>query len=182
MIGTFFKKRLLVRDVMSTGIITVEPNDTLIEAGKRMSENRIDNLLVVENGVLKGIITSTDIIKKGLAEGKAPKTKVKEIMTAPVKFVSEEEQVLHVVDKMLMDNIKRFPVMDMKRKELVGIITVKDIMRAMPNFLLDKIEWLRIRPGSEKKSKKVKGICEVCGKFTKDLKFSNGMWVCAECE
>jgi len=182
MIAPFFKKRFLVKDVMSTGIVTIEPNDILIEAGKRMSENRIDNLLVVENGVLKGIITSTDIIKKGLAEGKSPRIKVKEIMTTPVKFVSQDEQVLHVIDKMLMDNIKRYPVMDMEKKELVGIITIKDVMRAMPNYLLDKIEWLRIKPGSEKKTKNVKGICEVCGKFTKDLRFSGGMWVCGDCE
>jgi len=182
MIAPFFKKRFLVKDIMSTGIVTIEPNELLIDAGKKMSENRIDNLLVVEDGVLKGILTSTDIIKKALAEGRSPRTKVKEIMTAPVKFVDQNEQVLHVVDKMLMDNIKRYPVMDMEKKELVGIITIKDVMRAMPNYLLDKIEWLRIRPGMEKKTKTVKGICEVCGKFTKDLRFSNGMWVCADCE
>jgi CBS domain-containing protein len=182
MLAPFFKKRLLVKDIMSTGIITVEPNDTLMEAGKRMSENRIDNLLVVDDGILKGIITSTDIIKKALAEGKSPKTKVKEIMAAPVKFVSEDEQVLHVIDKMLMENIKRFPVMDMEKKELVGIVTLKDILRVMPNYLMDKIEWLRIRPGGDKKTKTVKGVCEVCGKFTKELKFSEGMWVCSDCE
>jgi len=178
----FFKKRLLVRDVMSTGIVTIEPNGTLMEAGRKMSDNRIDNLLVVEDGVLKGIITSTDMIRKALAEGKSPRIKVKEVMTSPVKFVAEDEQVLHVIDKMLMENIKRFPVMDIEKKELVGIITIKDVMRTMPSFLLDKIEWLRIRPGGDKKTKKVKGICEMCGKFTQELRFSEGMWVCEDCE
>jgi CBS domain-containing protein len=176
------EKRLKVSDVMSTGIITISPDNSLIEAGKLMGQNRIDNLLVVENNKPSGIITTTDIVKKAISQGNPPTIKVKEIMSSPIKFVSHDEEILHVVDKMLINNTKRFPVLDMNKQELVGIVTIKDVLRAMPDYFIDKIEWLRIHPVGGKKGEKVKGMCDLCRGFTEELSFSGGLWVCQNCE
>lgn len=179
----FFQKRLRVRDAMTTSLVTVPPNTTLDKVAKKMKENRIGNVLVVEDGKLKGIITETDIVRKAVAKNKSAKVLAKEIMTSPVKFVSPDDELMHVSDKMLMNNITRLPVVDIQKNELLGIVTIKDILRVMPGFLMDKIEWLRIHPeGKESKGKTVKGVCEVCGKYTNDLRFSRGLWVCADCE
>lgn len=179
----FFRKRLKVKDAMTTVLATVTPDTTLDKVSKKMKEYRVGNVLVVENSKLVGIITETDVVRKAVAKNKSPKTKAKEIMTSPVKFVSPDDELLHVSDKMLMNNITRLPVVNLQKNELLGIITLKDILRVMPGFLLDKIEWLRIHPsGAEGDGKRVKGICEACGKYTNNLTFSRGLWVCEDCK
>ncbi len=178
----FFRKRLKVRDVMTTELARVSPKATLQQAAKKMGEYRVGNVLVMEEGRLKGIVTEMDIVRKAVVKNKNPQTKVEEVMADPVIFVSPDDEILHVSDKMLMNNITRLPVVDFEKKEVVGIITMKDVLSVLPNFLLDKIEWLRVHPGGEAKSRQVKGTCEVCGKFTNNLKFSSGLWICDDCE
>jgi CBS domain-containing protein len=179
----FFRKRLKVKDVMTTDLAKVSSNATLQQAAKKMAEYRVGNVLVVENSKLIGIVTETDMVRKAIAKNKGAKIKIKEIMTSPVIYVSPDDEISHTSDKMLMNNITRIPVVNLEKKEVVGIVTMKDVLRALPGFLLDKIEWLRIHPdGGELKKKQVKGICEVCGKYTENLRFSRGLWVCEDCE
>jgi CBS domain-containing protein len=179
----FFKKKLQVADVMTTDLATVSPEATLQEASKKMKEYRVGNVLVTKNGKLVGIITESDIVRKAVAKAKSSKTKVKSIMSSPVKYVAPDEDIMHVSDKILLNNITRLPVIDIKNKKLVGIITAKDILSVVPDFLQSKIEWLRIHPGGKAKEKvRIKGICEVCGKKTENLIFSDSLWVCEDCE
>ncbi|OQX86578.1 MAG: hypothetical protein B6D55_05735 [Candidatus Omnitrophica bacterium 4484_70.2] len=179
----FLRKKLKVEDLMTCDVATVTPDTTLKEAAEKMAYYRVGNVLVVHNNRLEGIVTDTDLTRKAIAKGKGPNTKVKEIMTSPVKFVSPEDDVFHVSDKLLMNKITRLPVIDVKNKKLLGIITTKDILRVVPDFLLNKIEWLRVHPGGKaKRGKNIKGICEVCGKKSNDLRFSKGLWVCEEHE
>ena len=168
---------------MTTDVITISPDTTLKEAAEKMAYYRISNVLIANKGRLQGILTTTDITRKAVAKGKSPRIKVKEIMTSPVMYVSPEDDVFHISDKLLMNNITRVPVVDLRTKRVIGIITIKDILRVVPNLLLNKLEWLRIHPGGRaKESKHIKGICEVCGKYTEDLRFSKGLWVCEDCE
>jgi CBS domain-containing protein len=56
--------RFVVRDVMTTKVVTVSPQTPLLEAGRLMLSHRINCLPVVdETNVLKGIATSTDFIR-----------------------------------------------------------------------------------------------------------------------
>ncbi len=179
----FFRKRLKVKDVMTIDVAKVSPNTTLQQAAKKMEKYRIGNVLVVGSTKLLGIVTEMDMVRKAVAKNKSAKIKVKGIMASPVIYVSPDDELLHISDKMLMNNITRIPVVNLEKKEVIGIVTMKDILRVLPNFLLDKIEWLRIHPGGEElKKKKVKGVCEVCGTFTNNLRFSRGLWVCENCE
>ena len=140
-------------------------------------------VLVVEDNKLKGMITEMDVVRKAVAKNKGPKTAVKDVMVSTVIFVSPEDEIMHVSDKMLMNNMTRMPVVDLKKKTVVGIITMKDILRVLPSFLIERIEWLRVHPSGEAKTTpRVKGVCEVCGKFTNKLRFSKGVWICEDCD
>ena len=60
-------KKVLVRDIMSTPLITITPDAPLTDAAELMSQYRIRRLIVVGDGELKGIITAGDIARS-LAE------------------------------------------------------------------------------------------------------------------
>ncbi len=180
----FAQRRLKVKDVMTTHVITVSPEDNIFKIAKTMEKERIHNVVVVNKQKKPiGIVTQSDIIRKVLAKGLSPKgIKAKDIMSSPLKFVSPEDYAMHAANKMLLNNLRRLPVLD-KEGNLVGIITAKDLLRSIPQYLVSKLEWLRIRESEMKPLKKrnVSGICEICGKYDKDLKFSRGFWVCRDC-
>jgi CBS domain-containing protein len=52
---------MLVRDLMSPKVITVEPDTPMLEARQRMADARIRHL-VVENARVVGIVTDRDIL------------------------------------------------------------------------------------------------------------------------
>jgi len=52
-----------IGDVMSTRVITIPSSTTVLAAGKLMEENQIKKLPVVDDGMLKGIVTNTDLAK-----------------------------------------------------------------------------------------------------------------------
>ena len=56
-------KKVKVKDVMSSPLITISPDEEIIEASRLMRKNLIKRIPVVEKGKLVGIITDTDIAK-----------------------------------------------------------------------------------------------------------------------
>lgn len=51
------------KDIMTSPLITIDPNADLTEAAKLMAKNNINRLPVMEGGKLVGLISSTDIVK-----------------------------------------------------------------------------------------------------------------------
>jgi CBS domain-containing protein len=178
-----FDKKLKVKDAMTTELAKIAPNATLRDAANMMIKYRVGNVLVVDGERLIGLLTERDIVRNAVAKDKPSSAKVKDIVPENVMFVSPEDDLMHASEKMLRNKISRLPVVDVENMEVIGIITSKDIMAVLPDFLMDKIEWLRIHPGgAAKKGRHIKGVCDLCGKFTEDLLFSDGLWVCSECE
>ena len=56
-------KKVKVAEVMSTPLITIDPDNDLVEAAKVMKQHKIRRLAVVRKGVLYGILTAADIAR-----------------------------------------------------------------------------------------------------------------------
>ena len=71
--GSVAQKRVLdtivVKEVMATDVVTVSPNQKLVEAARLMAERKIGCLPVVEEGKLVGILTEGDFVAWFAAEG-----------------------------------------------------------------------------------------------------------------
>ena len=119
----------LVKNAMSRPVVTVAPSTTIFKAASLMRESRIGCLIVVDQHEKpQGIVTETDIIHKIVAEKKPLKTQVKEIMTRDLKTIKEDETIEQAGKVMTAHLIRRLPVL--KDKKLVGIITLKDVVKA----------------------------------------------------
>lgn len=55
-------KTIRIKDIMVTEVTTIAPDDDLKVAVRRMLDNKIGCLPVVEEGELKGLLTETDIL------------------------------------------------------------------------------------------------------------------------
>jgi len=124
---------LEVGDIMTEDIATVCPGSSVVSAAKIMSDKNISCIVVSDNGNISGIITETDLLKKGVAEGNDfRKMTVEQIMSSPVHSVQRNLSVLETGQIMENREIRRLIVLEKER--LVGIITQTDIVRVLTSY------------------------------------------------
>jgi CBS domain-containing protein len=118
-----------VRELMTTEPTTVEPKATLGEVATLMKQQDCGSIPVVEGGRLVGIVTDRDIVVRGVAAGKDPKTqRVSEVMSADPVTIGPEDDVNDAEKKMADRQIRRLPVIEAGK--LVGIIVTAQIARS----------------------------------------------------
>ncbi len=128
----------LVRDWMTTTVITVSPETTLPEAHRLMTGRRIRRLPVVEDDRLVGIVTRGDIRGAEASDAASlsiwelnyllSRLKVGEIMTPDPITIAPDAAIGQAAGDMLQHKISSLPVLDADGR-LVGIITESDIFR-----------------------------------------------------
>ncbi len=124
------RRPLKVSDIMSRQIVTATMDDTVFTAAKRMSENNISCVVVIDDEMVIGILTDKDILK-GIAGNDTDfhRLHISQRMSNPVETISPEELVTVAGRTMEAKGIKRLPVVD--GGSLVGIITQTDVMRGL---------------------------------------------------
>ena len=116
-----------LREVMTTGVETVAPGDTLRYAAQRMEALDVGALPVCDGERLLGVLTDRDIAVRAVASGRDPnRTTVIEAMTPELVCGFEEQAVDEAVDLMRLHEIRRLPVVD-RRRRLVGIVALADL-------------------------------------------------------
>lgn len=112
-----------VRDRMSRRVITIEADRPAQEASRLLVRHRIRQLPVVRDGQLVGIISHRDLRDSGMATRTvAAAMTAKPFTIAPDAPIDEAARVLRTY------KISGLPVVE--RKQLIGIITVADVLDA----------------------------------------------------
>lgn len=116
-----------VADVMTRGLRSMSPTDTLQFAAQAMDELNVGTLPVYENERVVGMVTDRDITIRGVAQGlPSDRTPLSEVMSAPVESCHEDDSVEDVMDQMKQRQIRRLVVLDADDK-LVGILSLGDV-------------------------------------------------------
>jgi CBS domain-containing protein len=118
-----------VRDAMTPDVQLCTPEDTLRDAAEAMAALNCGLLPVTENDRLVGMISDRDIAVRGVAMGRGPDCRVRDVMTSDVKYCFEDQEIGDVTENMGDIQVRRMPVLD-RDKRLVGIIALGDIARA----------------------------------------------------
>jgi CBS domain-containing protein len=115
-----------VRDVMTLGVRTVEPSQSLAEAAEIMKGENVGSVPVVEDGRLVGIVTDRDIVIRAVAERRDPQTvRVDEIASRDVVTVEAEQDLDEALALMARHQVRRLPVV--KQERLVGMLAQADV-------------------------------------------------------
>ncbi len=123
--------RFHISSVMVKDVIAVPETMDQKEVADVMLENGIGSLPIVEDDTLIGIVSKADFVT--LANGKAfEKILVKDIMSSDITSVSPNERLVHARRLMQDAKVGRLPVI--LDEELVGMVTSKDLMRALIDF------------------------------------------------
>jgi acetoin utilization protein AcuB len=131
---------MLVKGWMTSDVMTIDEDTSMMKASQIMKENNIRRLPVMHKGKLVGMITDRDI--KEASPSKATtldvhelyyllsELKVKDIMSKTVYTIGPEETVEKAAVKMLEHRISGLPVVNDKGK-VVGMITQGDIFKVL---------------------------------------------------
>lgn len=178
-------KRIAVGDIMTRNFIFVEPTASVYDCAKQIVKNKVNILPIIRGKKLLGIITSRDILwaitkKPGL---NLKKMRAIEIATRKVAVIKPSADILQAINKMKTYNFRKLPVMS--NGEIIGMVTLKDILRIEPELYQDIGELASIRE-EERKLKDanaawpLEGFCDNCGSFNELLKVE-GRLLCYDC-
>ena len=129
--GDLAPSHFYVSTVMIKDLITVDADDDLTDVAKILIDKYIGVIPVMSDGEMTGIVTKSDFIY--LCKAKAyEKVKVKDIMSTDLISVSADDRLVHA-RKVIMDSgIGRLLISE--DDELAGILTSKDIAKALVSF------------------------------------------------
>ena len=177
-----------VGDIMTRNFLFINPEVSVLSAIKLMVKNRVGSVLIVENEILKGILTERDIMwvftKKN---SKTDLTMIKsgDICTRKITTIKPSADVYDAVRLMKKAKFRRLPVTI--KKKVIGLLTLKDILKIQPELFEIAREGYVIKEQAEKFKRKQagelfkEGICEECGDF--DILYSiDGNLICEECK
>ncbi len=178
------RTKMLVRDVMSSPVVTMAEDETSNKAAANMDMHDLGAVVVINKaGKSIGIITERDLVIRVVAKNLKPDTvKAKEIMTTPLVTIEPEATISDAARRMTRLDIRRLGVI--YKGNLLGIISSKDILGVMPELIEIMQERSRIEGAErieETEEVPLSGYCDRCNVYSESLKESNGQNICDEC-
>jgi CBS domain-containing protein len=120
---------------------SIAPDASVYEAVALMADKDIGALMVMEGGKPLGLITERDYSRNVILKGRSSKdTAIKEVMTAPVIGVHPDQRLEECMAIMTEKRVRHLPVMN--GKELVGIVSIGDLVKAViaeQKFVIDQL-------------------------------------------
>ena len=132
----------LLKSKPERAMVTVRPDDTVLDAIKVLAREDIGAAVVVSGDRLVGIFSERDYTRKVVLKGRhSETTKVEEIMTANVVCVSPRAKTRDCMALMSEKNIRHLPVVEEGR--VVGMVSIRDIVTdiiADQDFTISQLE------------------------------------------
>lgn len=119
-----------VKNVMAKPVITIDKSSSVREAAKIMSKKGIGCIVVMDKGDPRGMATERDILQRVVSKGlDASKIEMKDIMSKPLITINGKMPIINAIRIMEKNKIRRLLVME--RGKLIGIVTQRDLLRAL---------------------------------------------------
>jgi CBS domain-containing protein len=119
--------RLVLRE-KDRSVFSVSADSCVYDAIAIMADKHVGALLVVTEGSLVGVVSERDYARKVILQGKSSKeTKVKEIMTSPVIFVTPAQTIEDGMRIMTEKHIRHLPVIE--DGKILGVVSIGDLVK-----------------------------------------------------
>jgi CBS domain-containing protein len=117
----------VVRDVMSSHLVTCAPNTSIRDVAKKMRDEDIGDVVVTEGGQLRGIVTDRDLVVRCLADATADvsNAKISDCLSTDVLTVDAKTTTKEAAKLMAQRSVRRLPVVEDGRP--IGIVSLGDL-------------------------------------------------------
>src|SRR3989304_1341666 len=170
------RTRMMVKDAMSSPVVTLTEEAPSNKIANLMGENNLGCVIIINKaGKPIGIITERDLVLRVLTKNLKPDTvKAKDIMTSPLVTIEPEATISDAARRMSRLDIRRLG--GLYKGNLVGGISRKDILGVMPELIEIIQEKTRIESASSSEETEgaeeapLSGYCDRCGVYSENLK------------
>ena len=122
-------------------IYSIEPDQPVLEAIRRMAEYGVGALLVMRGELLLGVVSERDYARKIILMGRSSSdTPVRQIMSSPVITVRTDQSVAECMQLMTERRVRHLPVVQIDR--VVGVLSIGDLVRSVVAEQQQTIEQL----------------------------------------
>jgi len=122
----FDSSSILVQDIMTKAIISVNTETTVFQVAKMMEQGGIGAVLVKKDGHLSGIVTDRDYATKIVANNLSSDTSVGKIMSSPLITINYDESISTAAERMTSKKIRKLAVTN--NGNVIGLITSTDLV------------------------------------------------------
>lgn len=120
----------------------IAPEETVLEAIRRMAEKGIGALVVTQGDDIVGMVTERDYARKVILMGRnSDQTAVRDIMTPTVLYVRPQQTNEDCMALMAGNRVRHLPVLDEGR--IVGLISMGDLVKDIisdQQFTIEQLE------------------------------------------
>lgn len=121
---------------------TVHPDESVLDAIRKMADKNIGSVVVVEDGKPVGIFTERHYARHVFLKGKSsPKTTIREVMETRVAYARPDQTVDECMCVMSENRVRHLPVLH--GDELIGIISIGDLVKSTisdQQFTIEQLE------------------------------------------
>lgn len=123
-------------------ILSIESEETIIQAVKKMNEKGVGSIVVLNRGELEGIFTERDLLKICAKDSRSlDSIQLKEVMTKSLTVASIEDDVDDILATMLSKKFRHMPVME--GNKLIGLISIGDAVKQKYDKTKEEVSMLR---------------------------------------
>ena len=122
----FTNSSILVKDIMTKALISVNTKTTVFQVAKMMEQGGIGAVFVKKDDNLVGIITDRDYATKIVSHNLPSDTSVEKIMSSPLITINFDESISAAAQRMTSKKIRKLGVTD--NGKIIGLITSTDLV------------------------------------------------------
>ena len=127
-----------VQEAMTSNPTAITPDTTVQEAARLMKTEDVGALPVVEDGRLTCVVTDRDLAVRGVAEGLAAETAVRELASKNVATIDPQQSLEEAARLMAEHQVRRLPVVE-EDGRLVGMLAQADVAQAGHDTLTGEV-------------------------------------------
>lgn len=117
-----------VRQVMSTGVVTLPGSTPMVEAARHMVRRHIGSVLVMDGAMLSGILTERDVLRAAGKPTDMAADPVSRWMSPEPITCSPDIETEEAAEMMLSGGFRHLPVLE--DGDLLGIVSLRDVLSA----------------------------------------------------
>ena len=133
-----------VRQLMERDIVTATPDEAISDVVLRMSRNHVGAVLVVADGVLRGVFTERDLLTRVVSESRDPRTTLAaQVATRNPVTIELDWSISKVLETFRQGRFRHLPVVSNGRP--VGILSTRDFLDALVEGCEQYIDLLKYK-------------------------------------